>query len=371
MPEALRDIFYTRRFFDALIDAIRQPYPTFDQEVFFTELYSAVWDNLTLMQRMRHTVAALRAVLPSDYREALGILCAAAPALQAYTFEGICLAEFVALYGLDDWDASLPALETFTQVASAEFAVRPFIVQDTPRMMTQMLRWTTHSQETVRRLASEGCRPRLPWGMALRAFKQNPAPILPILEALKDDPSETVRRSVANNLNDIAKDHPEIVTELLNRWKPNASEARQWIIRHALRTLIKAGDDQALNLLGYEQGAQVTVNAFTISAAQVNMGDALSFEAQILSTSDDTQRLVIDYVVYYRKANGTCVPKVFKLTETEIAPGAALRVKRQISFRPLTTRVYYPGEHTVALKINGEEVQGPSFMVLEALDESG
>jgi 3-methyladenine DNA glycosylase AlkC len=229
-------------------------------------------------------------------------------------------------------------------------------------MMAQMLEWAGSDNEHQRRLASEGSRPRLPWGVALAPFKKDPSPILPILERLKNDPSEYVRRSVANNLNDIAKDNPQVVIDVLRRWQTDADENTQWIIERALRTLVKAGHNEALSLLGYGEQAQVKLNSLTLSADTVAMGDSLSFSAEIESQSDQPQNLVIDYVVYYKKSSGKLAAKVFKLTKKELLPGEIVSLRRKVSFQP-TTRVYYAGEHAIALKINGAETERVSFML--------
>ena len=175
--------------------------------------------------------------------------------------------DFVEVFGLDDYEASIPALEYFTQYMSAEFAVRPFIVKYPKQMLAQMLVWSKHTNPDVRRLSSEGSRPRLPWGIALPALKKDPAPVLPILEELKLDPSESVRRSVANNLNDIAKDHPEVTLQVLHSWQALDREEIAAITRHALRTLLKDGHPQALELLGYPP-PQLTVSSLSLTARQ-------------------------------------------------------------------------------------------------------
>lgn len=354
MAEPLKNM-YDQRFFDDLTEAFKQVYSAFDSERFLGSIYDDAWEERPLKARMRYITTALRGVLPDDYRAALGIMRDAAPLLSQYTFQVIFFPDFVELYGLDDWEASLPALEVFTQYSSAEFAVRPFILRDAPRMMEQMLTWAAHDNPHVRRLASEGCRPRLPWAMALPDFKRDPAPVLPVLERLRDDPSEYVRRSVANNLNDIAKDHPDVVIAVLRRWSKEAGENSDWIIRRALRTLVKDGHHEALGLLGYEGGAAAVPENATLSADRIQFGEGLTFAADIRSLADAPQRLLIDYVVYFRKANGTLAPKVFKLTTCDLAPGEKVAIEKRHTFRPITTRVYYPGEHAIALKINGVE----------------
>lgn len=361
MPDALKDSLYSHQSFDDVAAAFDQVYPAFDHEAFFALIYDETWEQRTLIERMRHIPKVLRELLPADYRTALEILKQAAPLLGQHVFHAISFSEFVPMYGLSDWKASLPALAYFTRYGSSEQAVRPFILQDTSRMMAQMLAWTGDDNEHVRRLASEGCRPRLPWGTAFAAFKKDPSPILPILERLKNDPSEYVRRSVANNLNDIAKDNPAVVIEVLQRWRVDAGDNVQWVIQHALRSLVKAGHPEALGLLGYTNGADVTVKALTLSANSVSMGEMFKFSAEIESQGNQPQSLVIDYVVYFMKANGKQSPKVFKLTKKAIQPGETLKIEKKVTFHPITTRVYYAGEHAIALKINGAESQRAPF----------
>lgn len=362
----LKDTLYSRQSFEDMVSVFTGIHPSFDRAAFFDRLYNAEWEEQTLMARMRHIAAVLRTVLPEDYRAALEIIKAAAssPIMKPYGFHVIALSEFCALYGLDDYDASLPALAHLTQFGSSEFAVRPFILHDTPRMMAQMLEWAGSDNEHVRRLASEGCRPRLPWGVAIKAFKQDPAPILPVLERLKHDPAEYVRRSVANNLNDIAKDNPDVVIDLLRRWQSDPNENTHWIVQRALRTLVKDGHTEALALLGFSDGAQVAIKSLSLDTHHIRVGDSITLSALIQSQADSPQRLVIDCVVHYMKANGKTAPKVFKLTTKELQPGETLSITKKLSFRPITTRVYHPGTHAVALQINGVEGEQLAFELL-------
>ena len=216
MAEPLKNMF-NQAYLDDLGAAIQSHYPPFDTRAFLARVIDDQWEGRALKERMRHITTVLHGFLPQDYRTALDILRRVAPTLSQYGFENRIFPDFVGLYGLDDWEASISSLEQFTQLISAEYAVRPFILRDQERMMAQMLQWACRQNHQVRRLASEGCRPRLPWGVALPALQANPSPILPILERLKRDPSEAVRRSVANNLNDIAKDNPDVVIGLLRR----------------------------------------------------------------------------------------------------------------------------------------------------------
>jgi 3-methyladenine DNA glycosylase AlkC len=229
-------------------------------------------------------------------------------------------------------------------------------------MMAQMLAWAKHDSEDVRRLASEGSRPRLPWGISIPALKRDPSPILPILDTLRHDPSETVRRSVANNLNDISRDHPELTIDVLRRWQDGTPDVSE-ITHHALRTLIKQGHPEALNLLGYSHGAEVTVRNLRVEPATIPMGGEVRFSFDIVSTGQTAQELMIDYVVCFMKANGKQNPKVFKLAKRTISPGESMAISRTQSFRPITTRKYYPGDHSIAPKINGQVYDAVSFVV--------
>jgi len=215
----------------------------------------------------------------------------------------------------------------------------------------------------VRRLASEGCRPRLPWGIALPAFQDDPSPILPILERLKLDPSESVRRSVANNLNDIAKDTPDVVIGLLRRWQTHDTQEMRWIIDRALRTLVKKGNPEALELLGYPASPEVEVRNLAVGPETVPMGGEVTFSFEIESRGQTPQNLMIDYVVHLMRANGQLTPKVFKLTRRTLAPGETVRIAKKHSFRPVTTRKYYPGEHAIEVQVNGVSSERKRFVV--------
>ena len=365
MAEALKDIFFTREFMDRLSAAIVAHYPAFDTGAFLDDIYTPGWDELALKARMRHTTQALGRQLPADFRAALDILNQAEAALDHHDFDLMVFSDYVALYGIDDWEASLPAMEKFTQRMSAEYAVRPFIIADQPRMMAQMLAWAHHDHEQVRRLATEGCRPRLPWGVSLPALKADPSPILPILDRLKDDPAETVRRSVANNLNDIAKDNPDVVIDVLRGWHTHDTPEIQWVTSHALRTLIKKGDPRALELIGYAAGGAFSVSNLTVEPAAVALGDSIILSFTVESHSDRPQNLMIDYVMHFMKANGQLRPKVFKLARRQIGPGATIDISRKHSFRAISTRVYYPGSHAVEIQINGQVCARAEFTVTQ------
>jgi len=347
----------------AFAEAVHTAHGTFDRAGFMIRVFDTAWPSRALKQRIRHITLALHDLLWEDYRDTLDILRRIRPEKVDGIIQWV-FTDYVEVYGLDDWEASMAALKEFTQRFSAEFAIRPFIERYPKRTMAQMLAWTSHQNAEVRRLASEGCRPRLPWGIRLQGLATDPSPILPVLERLKTDECESVRRSVANNLNDISKDNPDLVLDLLREWQPDATEQVRWITGHALRTLIKQGHPGALALLGYPSDPVIAVHNLSVEPQGVQIGDEVTLSFEIESLAGDPLNLMIDYVVYHMRANGRLTPKVFKLTKRTIRPGEVLTIERKHSFAPVTTRRYYPGEHAIEPKINGR-LFGRAEFVLE------
>jgi 3-methyladenine DNA glycosylase AlkC len=364
MPEPLKTIFFTRAFFDDLTAALTAAYPPFDGENFLLSIFDEQWESRELKDRLRHSTLMLHDAMPANYRTAMEILCPVSVQMSGYGFDRLIFPDYVELYGLDDWDISLPALALFTTQISSEFAVRPFIVRDQARMMAQMLDWSHSDDPRVRRLSTEGCRPRLPWAIALPALKADPAPILPILETLKNDPDESVRRSVSNNLNDIAKDNPAVVIDVVQRWQAESdSPEMRAIINHALRTLIKQAHPDALALIGYSGASGFAIKNLTVTPSEIPQGGEITFSFEIESLSDEPQNLMIDYIAHLMRANGSLTPKVFKLTKRVLNPGETIMLTRRHSFKNVTTRKYYPGLHALQIQINGALSERCEFMV--------
>lgn len=272
------------------------------------------------------------------------------------------LIDYVAIHGLQHPKEALQTLEKLTPMFSAEFAVRPFIQQHTDLTYAKLLEWCEHPSEHVRRLASEGSRPRLPWGMRLPQFIKNPEPLVGILEQLKADGSLYVRRSVANNLNDISKDNPEWMINLCESWLADSNEHTDWIVKHALRSLIKAGDVRVFPLLGYTAKPNVIVSDITLNKKRIAVGDSIGFSCTITG-GKKAQNLVVDYVVYFMKANGKLASKVFKLKNIMLAANESITITKNHSFKPITTRRYYAGVHQLAIQVNGKEVARADFDV--------
>ena len=342
--------------------------PPFDEEGFCAAAGEGL-DDLELKERSAQIQAALTTFLPSDFELAASVLHAGlsegdrSEAEESTGLKGIALmpvGEYVAEHGLGDIDTALALLREITMRSTSEFAIRPFLIEAQDRTLSTLAEWTEDPNEHVRRLVSEGTRPRLPWGMQLPAFIADPSPILPLLEALKDDPAEYVRRSVANNLNDIAKDHPDLVAEIAARWLQGASKNRERLVRHALRTLVKKGHEGALAALGYGP-PEVDLETFAVRTPVVLMGSALEVDVSFRSTSGGDQDLIVDYVIHHRKANGSTSPKVFKWKTIKLSAGKSHTATRKHPIKPITTRRYYPGTHFVELQVNGRTMGKEAF----------
>ena len=350
---ALKDIF-NRETVGVLSQAFSAEYPEFQEGIFLKMVFGEGWDQLKLKERVRRITLTLGEILPQDYPEALDILKRTLPRLSEQGFEKMIFPDFVEVYGLEDWEISIPTLGFFTQHVSAEFAIRPFIDRYPEKTMAQMLAWAEHIHPGVRRLASEGCRPRLPWGLRLKQLVSDPSPILPILELLKDDSREEIRRSVANNLNDISKDHPDLVLKVLQKWHDPGDENRSRLIKHALRTLLKSGQPEALELLGFSSSPEIQVTNLALEPRKIAIGEKVKFSFEILSTGANQQLLMIDYIVNFMRANGKQNPKVFKLSQRTLQPGERIQITKKHSFQPISTRRYYPGKQTFQPQINGQ-----------------
>lgn len=333
-------------------------YPAFPADAFSAEVTPQL-EPLELKGRIAVIAAGLHRHLPPGYPTAMRLLLALlhAPPAEAEGMFGDGwllwpIAAFVEHYGLEHLDESLQAMHAITQRHTAEFAIRPFLLRYPEQILATLRVWAHDPSFHVRRLVSEGTRPRLPWAARLPAFLADPTPVLELLEVLKDDPSDYVRRSVANNLNDIAKDHPELVLATLARWQQGASPERQWIIRHALRTLVKQGHPEALRLLGAE-APEVELVALELTPATLRIGETLTITVTLRSTAAALQQLVVDYVLHLPGARGAARAKVFKLRSLVLAPDATLRLVKQHSFAPVTVRRLYPGPHRIAVQVNG------------------
>jgi len=356
MAELLKNRF-NAELVNRLATEIKKEYPEFQTRKFNSDVLDDNWQERELKQRMRHISTVLAEHLPDDYRNALAIL---KPVAENFDdLEALIFPDFIELNGLHDYDASVPAMAHFTQFCSSEFPVRFFIKKYPEKMMQQMFAWADSDNHHVRRLASEGCRPRLPWAIVLPDFKKNPELILPILEKLKNDESEYVRRSVANNLNDISKDNPDIVLDIAENWF-GENENIDRLLKHALRTLLKSGDAKAMKMFGYTPLKNLVIEDLTLTK-QVKWGSELKFSFS-LNSKKRLGKLRVEYVIEFLRANGQYSRKVFKLSEGEV-DSYCKNWKKIHSFKPISTRKYYPGLQYLNIIINGKQVASSSFML--------
>lgn len=345
---ALRDVAGT----------FRELTPSFDSRRFLKAATTDL-DALSILQRVHRVAESLALALPGSYTEQLAVVVDAGPRLRG-AFLNMALGDFVASYGLADPARSLKALRRLTPYGTAEFAIRPFLRQDLDGTLRTMLTWTGDRNEHVRRLASEGCRPRLPWSFRLEALVADPTPLAPLLHTLRQDSSLYVRRSVANSLNDITKDHPDWVFDHVAGWDLEHAHCA-WIVKHALRSQIKKGDPRALRLIGASEGAEVSIDSLSISPSRVALGGEVEIAFELRSRSGADQRLVVDYVVHYVKKNGTPSPKVFKLKTVTLPAGEVQPIRIRRALRNFTTRVHYAGDHRVEVMVNGQRMASGAF----------
>lgn len=355
----------------AIAGMIAAVYPSFNSARFVSDALEG-YDALELMPRGKKIAQALRRHLPDDYPRAMAILLDSLdqphgrdPGLSLASFLYLPHTVFVAQYGLAHFDESMRAQHALTQRFTAEFSIRPFLELHPEATLRQLTAWATDPSPHVRRLVSEGTRPRLPWAPRLRQFQADPAPVLALLELLKDDPELYVRRSVANNLNDIGKDHPAVLASTARAWLKNAPAGRAWIVGHALRSAVKRGESAALKVLGFGKKAQVAVGHIQITPARAVMGGSVRIGFELTSTRPHGQRVLADLALHYVKASGQASAKVFKLKTLELAPGQTVALAKTLSLKEMSTRKHYPGLHRVDVILNGEAQNLGGFELLE------
>ncbi len=374
MAEAFKSLINTALVKQAA-ERLQQVAPEFDGK-HFTNLASEGLDSLEMKARALHICQALQATLPTDFHRSSSILEAAlAPPESGESMaqlhgltEGLRgwilwpVGEYIARCGLPHPVRALQTLHALTQRFTAEFAIRPFIEHHPELSFTTLAHWIADDSAHVRRLVSEGSRPRLPWGQQLKALIKDPSPTLPLLQALQDDPSPYVRRSVANHLNDIAKDHPKVIAQWLKLHLPQASAERRSLLKHASRTLIKAGDARVLKAWGL---GTIFVGEATLelAPASVHLGGQVQLSLNLQSISKRDQSLAIDYAIHHVKGDGGTSPKVFKGWVLQLPAGETKELAKTHSMREITTRRYYAGCHKVAVHINGQVVAESSFML--------
>ncbi len=368
MSSLLKDR-YNPTFYEILSNAISKVYPLFNKKKFIKEIFCEDFENKELKGRMKHTTIVVHHFLPSDFKETSALWISIVDVLRKEGHQGLALEfmfipDYIETFGLNYFNESTEVFEKITSFTSCEFAVRPFIIKYEEKMVKRMLSWSKHKDHHVRRLASEGSRSRLPWAIALPKFKTDPTPILPILHQLKNDPSEYVRRSVANSINDISKDNPNIVYEIIQSWK-GAGKETESIIKHGSRTLLKKGDPIVLDYFNLKEKEHLLCHKFSIHQQQIRIGDSIVFSFELVNNENHTCKVRLEYGIYYLRNNGTHSKKVFKISERELAPEEKLFIERKQSFRVITTKQFYVGEQKLSLIINGKEKFIGSFELLE------
>ena len=379
MAELLKNLFGPAMVHRAAA-SIAAAYGDFDVDGFTTRALDG-FEDLELTPRCHQIAAAMAEFLPDDPVAAIAIVidslgpelenCDPAdaspsgdPEIDDNVMSGFFYMPhgyFIAGLGSDHFDEVMRANYEITKRATSEFSIRTPLRDDTEATLAVLKGWAADENVHVRRLVSEGTRPRLPWSFRLRTFQDDPAPVVALLEVLKDDPVEYVRRSVANNLNDIAKDHPAVVVEVAKRWWIDADDHRRRLVRHGLRTLIKAGDPDALDVLGYGSNSPAQVRGVSIAPAEVVIGGSITIEVDIENPSGEACGALVDLRVHFVKANGSTSPKVFKGAELQLEPGGAQVVRKTVSVKQHSTRTHYPGSQAVDVMINGRVESIGSF----------
>jgi 3-methyladenine DNA glycosylase AlkC len=330
----------------------------------------ANFEQLGLMDRGRRLCGVLGQFLPRDFRQAAPLLVQTmglpmgldprgepvAPGDVASSFYHLPHSMYIAEHGLDHLPEAMQAQHALTQRFTAEFSLRPFLQAHTQATLAHLTQWASDPSAHVRRAVSEATRPRLPWAARLPDFVRDPSPVLPMLTRLRDDSSSYVRRSVANHMNDIGKDHPDLLTGMARQWLEDAPvpATRQALLRHALRTAIKRGDAQALALFGHGQQPVLQINSASITPSKARIGDSLTLLCTLYNPSAQAASALADWRVFYVKANGTLSPKVFKGNTVQIDARGHGVLEKTLSLRQMSTRTHHPGHHTVEIVLNGQ-----------------
>jgi len=355
--DPLKEMF-NKKFYQHLAVEFNKADKNFHAGKFLKEVTKDL-ETLSLNERLRNTSIVLKNQLPTDFKKATETLFKVIPNVnKGYT--ALVFPDFVGLYGQDHFEISMEALKYFTSYGSSEFAIRTFLKRDFNKTIKVMNKWAEDKNHHVRRLASEGSRPRLPWSFKLDEVIKNPKATQSILEKLKADEELYVKKSVANHLNDISKENSDYMLSVVNSWdKSNVHTS--WIIKHACRTLIKKGDASSLAVFDFEKNAKVNIENFKLNKSKIKLGEQLFFDFNLVSDKNKIQKLVIDYIIHYRKTSGTLAPKVFKLKELDLKPKQTVAISKSHWFKDFTTRKHYAGAHKIELMVNGKVIADKKF----------
>ncbi|MBN2664070.1 MAG: DNA alkylation repair protein [Bacteroidales bacterium] len=337
----------------------------FDKKKFKKLIFDKKWEKKELKQRTHHIAKILKTYLDKDYKIASKQLIEIAKGLQKVEFRHetiglLFVPDFIEDYGIQDFNCSMTAIEEVTKLMSCEFAVRPFYNSYPNEMFAKTIEWTKNKDHRIRRLASEGCRSKLPWANAEPYLKNNPQKVMEVLELLYNDEHKWVRLSVSNNLNDISKEHPEIILDFAKKHIGEDIKTDK-MLKHGLRTLLKNGNVQALNLFGFIYSDKLILKDFTISSEKIKLGTELKFNFSIFNSGNKNEKIRVEYLIYYQKANGTLSPKMYHISEKEITAAENIHFSKKRSFKLITTRKFHLGLHKIGIIINGKEIETLDF----------
>lgn len=341
----------------------------FDKKKFKLLIFDEKWEKKELKQRTHHIAKILRTYLDKNYKIASKQLIEIAKGLQKVEFRHetiglLFVADFIEDYGIHDFDNSMTAIEEVTKLVSCEFAVRPFYQTYKDQMFAKTIEWTKNKDYRIRRLASEGCRAKLPWAKAEPYLTNNPQKVIEVLNFLYNDEHEWVRLSVSNNLNDISKNYPEIILDFAKKHIDEDKKTDK-MLKHGLRTLLKKSNVQALNLFGFNYSDKIVLKNFSISSEKIKLGTELSFNFSIFNSGNKNENIRVEYIIYYQKARGTLNPKMYHISEKEIRAGETIYFNKKRSFKLITTRKFYLGLHKIGIIINGKEIETIDFELIK------
>jgi 3-methyladenine DNA glycosylase AlkC len=355
--EPLKEMF-NRSFFERLASAVKKHHRSFNEKGFTRDCTMDI-ASLSLNERMRKGAASLNKFLTGHFLNDVEILKNSIAEMPG-GYTNLIFPDYVAQFGKDHFYGSMEALKYFTTFGSSEFAVREFIRARPGESLNIMKEWAKDPDHHVRRLASEGSRPRLPWSFKLESVIKDPSLTAPILETLKSDPELYVRRSVANHLNDHSKDNPGFLGKLIRSWDLRDQQTA-WIVKHGCRTLIKKGDAGSLAVFRFEKNPKLRLQKFRIAQKKLKLGEPLDFSFDLVSEKSSDQKLVVDYLIHYRKSSGQLSPKVFKLKEVILPPKRTITLGKKQMLKDFTTRKHFAGEHLLELQVNGKILHKTHF----------
>jgi 3-methyladenine DNA glycosylase AlkC len=366
MAEPLKKC-YSEVFFNTFLDDLSEIVPTIDKKKFLKQIFYENWDNLELKQRMSHIAFVLSNHLAKEYPRAIKqilhlIRIQNSKNKNGFNFEYMFCPEFIIQFGLNDFETSILAMEKMTQFTSCEFAVRHFLNRYPEKMCLQMIEWSNHTHPFVRRLASEGMRTKLPWAIKVPYLYQNVNIIFQILEKLIFDKNEWVLKSVANNLNDLSKDFPDLVLDFIEKHLKNTNVDVK-TLKHASRTLLKNGNTKALSLFGIFSDINVTIDKFNIQQTEITIGDFLRFDFEVINKCKMVSNIRLEYKIYFQLKNKKHYGKIFKISDKKLSPLSSIFINEKHSFKIISTRNYNLGEHYVSIVLNGNESRKIKFIL--------